>query len=414
VDQVESRAVGFVAQLKGRLTLGRYTVATIFVDHYSRIGYVHLQKDSSSLETLKAKHAWELYARERGIIVRNYHADNGRFVDNAWKNSLLEENQGIAYCGVNAHWQNGIAERRIRELKEQSRTMLIHAEHHWPDAVNTSLWPNAMRNACSLFNDSTTLKGPHKDKTPSEVFSGINIAAETRHHHTFGCPVYVTATQIQARKSLPAWMSRAKVGINLGISPTHARSMALVLSLKTGLVSPQFHVKHDDLFETTGYKAGRFGIPTSRWQVLAGFEKGTVSVTKQQDPAERLTKEAGRLPRADKSVEANINRRRMDDDADIDNTGPSDDMEVATVSVAPDPGDIDEEASISIDEPIDEEPAVTTRSGRKVKVTTRMKESQYQRAKKWVSWAAHALRPPTLSEEDVIYELFGTGVRHTR
>jgi hypothetical protein len=99
-----------------------------------------------------------------------------------------------------------------------------------------------------------------------------------------------------------------------------------------------------------------------------------VSVTKQQDPAERLTKEAVRLPRANKSVEANVNRRRTDDDADIDNAGLSDDMEVATVSVAPDPGDIDEEGSISIDEPIDEEPEVTTRSGRKVKVTTRMKE----------------------------------------
>jgi hypothetical protein len=57
VDQVESRAVGFVAQLKGRLTLGRYKVATIFVKHYSRLGYVHMQKDSSSLKTLKAKHA---------------------------------------------------------------------------------------------------------------------------------------------------------------------------------------------------------------------------------------------------------------------------------------------------------------------------------------------------------------------
>jgi hypothetical protein len=134
-------------------------------------------------------------------------------VDNAWKDSLLEENQGITYCGVNAHWQNGIAERRIRDLKEQSRTILIHAEHHWPDAVNTSLWPYAMRNACHIFNDSPTLKGPHKDRTPSEVFSGISIAAETRHHHTFGCPVYVTVTQIQAGKSLPAWMSRAKVGI---------------------------------------------------------------------------------------------------------------------------------------------------------------------------------------------------------
>jgi hypothetical protein len=80
-----------------------------------------MRKDSSSLETLKAKHAWELVARERGIIVQNYHPDNGRFIDNAWKGSLLEENQGITYCGVYAYWQNGISERRIRDLKEAKK-----------------------------------------------------------------------------------------------------------------------------------------------------------------------------------------------------------------------------------------------------------------------------------------------------
>jgi hypothetical protein len=317
-----------------------------------------------------------------------YHADNRRFVDNAWKDSLLEENQGITYCGVNAHWQNGIAERRIRDLKEQSRTMLIHAEHHWPDAVNTSLWPYAMGNACHIFNDAPALKGTHKNRTPSEVFSGINIAAETRHHHTFGCPVYVTATQIQAGKSLPAWMSRAKVGINHIISPTHARSVALVLSLKTGLVSPQFHVKHDDLFQATGRKVGRFGLPTSHWQTLAGFRKGTISVVKQEDPAERLTKE---LPRAasPKKGDANV---VGNGDITVEGKAPIDETDDAMIEIDPDPGEDDGEVSINQIEPSQGVPPVTTRSGRKVIMTTRMQESHYQGAKKWVSWAALALR----------------------
>jgi hypothetical protein len=42
-------------------------------------------------------------------------------------------------------------------------------------------------------------------------------------------------------------------------------------------------------------------------------------------------------------------------------------------------------------------------------MTARMQESHYQRAKKWVSWAALALRPPALSEEDKIYEILGNG-----
>jgi hypothetical protein len=258
VDQMESIAVGFetiavgfVAQLKGRLTRGRYRVATIFVDHYSRIGYVHLQKDSTSMETMKAKRAFELYARERGVKVLHYHANNGRFVDNAWNEGLDQENQGITYCGVNAHWQNGIAERRIRDLKEQTRTMLLHAQHHWREATSTSLWPYALGTACHVFNDAPSLKGEHKDKMPNEMFTETTISAEIWHHHTFGCPVYVLQNALQQGKLLAAWLSRARVGVNLGISPTHARSVALVLSLKTGLVSPQFHVKHDNLFETT-------------------------------------------------------------------------------------------------------------------------------------------------------------------
>jgi hypothetical protein len=210
VDQMESRAVGFIAQMKGSLTHGRYPVATIFVDHHSRLGYVHLQKDASSKETLKAKHAFETYAKDRGVRIQHYHADNGRFVDNAWVDSLDEEGQGITYCGVNAHWQNGIAERRIWDLKDQARTMLLHAQHNWPEANSTNLWPYALRTAGDIFNDAPTLNGAHKDSTPHEVFTGTRSPVEVRHHHTFGCPVYVTATPLQQGKSLPWWMARAR------------------------------------------------------------------------------------------------------------------------------------------------------------------------------------------------------------
>jgi hypothetical protein len=37
VDQLESSTPGMVAQLKGILTKRRYTCATVFVDHFSRL-----------------------------------------------------------------------------------------------------------------------------------------------------------------------------------------------------------------------------------------------------------------------------------------------------------------------------------------------------------------------------------------
>eukprot|EP00978_Attheya_sp_CCMP212_P036725 scaffold168709_cov28-Attheya_sp.AAC.1 len=67
------------------------------------------------------------------------------------------------------------------------------------------------------------------------------------------------------------------------LSPQHARSVALVLNIKTGLgVSPQFHVEFDDLFETVSEKAGNKQVD-SRWQVLSGLraapKQATLTVT---------------------------------------------------------------------------------------------------------------------------------------
>ena len=36
VDQMESPTAGFIAQMKGKLTKGRYKYATVYIDHYSR------------------------------------------------------------------------------------------------------------------------------------------------------------------------------------------------------------------------------------------------------------------------------------------------------------------------------------------------------------------------------------------
>eukprot|EP00978_Attheya_sp_CCMP212_P035308 scaffold152839_cov109-Attheya_sp.AAC.1 len=106
-----------------------------------------------------------------------------------------------------------------------------------------------------------------------------------RLQHTFGCPTYALNNKLQGGKSIPKWQERARVGIYLGLSPQHSRSVALVLSLTTGLVSPQFHVEFDDLFETVGKRAGN---PTtvSKWQVLSGLREGVASITENTTVSE--------------------------------------------------------------------------------------------------------------------------------
>jgi hypothetical protein len=130
VDQMISPTPGLVAQISGRNTKLRYTCATIFVDHASDLSFVHLQKTQTAEETLEAKVAFERYSAEHGVAVQHYHANIGIFKVNLWVQSCQGKGQGLSFAGVNAHHQNGKAERRIRELQQLAQTMLIHAQRH--------------------------------------------------------------------------------------------------------------------------------------------------------------------------------------------------------------------------------------------------------------------------------------------
>ena len=85
IDRLILTQIGFVAQLKGTLPKRRYMAATVFVDNYLRLQYVHLMEESLTLEeTIKAKRAFEHFSSKHGVRICQYHADNGRFADNAF------------------------------------------------------------------------------------------------------------------------------------------------------------------------------------------------------------------------------------------------------------------------------------------------------------------------------------------
>lgn len=110
----------------------------------------------------------------------------------------------------------------------------------------------------------------HKEDgtSPQERFAKVNVAPKLRNAHTFGCPVYALTNRLQSGGRQPKWVLRARLGINLGPSPRHAGSDNLVMSLTTGLVSPQFHVQFDDFFETVRLSAGN-EPSASKWQLLS-------------------------------------------------------------------------------------------------------------------------------------------------
>jgi hypothetical protein len=294
VDQLESSTPVCVAQLKGILTKRRYTCAAVFVDHYSRLGYVHMQQQLTSDETVEAKHAFEVFSRSQGVTIKHYHPDNGRFSDNAFLKDIKEArpSQSITYCFVNAHFQNGIAEKIIRDLQEPVRKHLLPIKARWPSTVTTNIWPYALRNTQHMRN---SLPDSKDGTCLFKIFSGVEVAHNLKSNHTCGCPVYALSSKLASGKTVPKWNSRARVGLYIGPSPRHARNVSLVLSLDTGLMSPQFHVQHDDFFETVSPKSGNPAI-LSHWQKLSGIrldgkaEKVITKVSRGSKPTSKKTR----------------------------------------------------------------------------------------------------------------------------
>ena len=173
-------------------------------------------------------------------------------------------------------------------MQDHARTMLIHANKRWPAAINTHLWPYALRMANDIMNATPNLK---TGKVPLNIFAGTNIASNPKHWYPLGCPVYVLDSEMQTGKKLSKWANRARVGIYLGHSPQHARTVALVLSMTTGLVSPQFHVRMDPTFQTLRSILGG-SSPKSHWQLKCHFAPSDKSDGSGNPPVDAVEKQA--------------------------------------------------------------------------------------------------------------------------
>ena len=70
------RPVSLLSSRGHQPTLWRYRAATVFVDHFSQLSFVHLQQTLSSEDTLLAKQAFERFCSTHGVKVIHYHNDN--------------------------------------------------------------------------------------------------------------------------------------------------------------------------------------------------------------------------------------------------------------------------------------------------------------------------------------------------
>ncbi len=125
-------------------------------------------------QTLAAKLAFKQYMAEHRVKILHYHFDNRCFHDNAFWQACHDARQQLTFCGVNAHFQNGIAEQDIQDLSESARKQLLHTCACWPEVVHFALWPYALWNAAYLHSNLPVLE----DGTSRlELFSSIQVGS---------------------------------------------------------------------------------------------------------------------------------------------------------------------------------------------------------------------------------------------
>ena len=186
--QLISAQPGLVPQQRGILTWARVWAATVFVDYVTGYTHVSLMNDQSGDATLAAKHEFEHLAANRGVKIKHYNADNGKFAEKSFMLDIKRCMQRVTFCGVGSHHQNGISDNAIQQLTLISRTLLVHSQCYWPEYITTMLWPFALKAAQGRINQ---LNMNLDEKTPDTRFSGVAAHhIQLKDFHTFGCPCY--------------------------------------------------------------------------------------------------------------------------------------------------------------------------------------------------------------------------------
>lgn len=216
------------------------------VDHASDYIFHFIQTSVEGSQTIDAKHKFEIFAKSCGVNIKHYHADNYIFNHDLFKESCISARQTQSFCGVNAHHQNSMAERKIRTIVALARAMLFNAMIKWPSTIHLGLWPYAVHYAVDVLNNTPKSCG----FTPKEIFTRVKGDRSFRHFHIWGSLAFVLDPTIQQGKKIPTWRPRSSPSVFIGKSHQHASNVSLVYIPKTNFLKPQFHLVHDDEFQT--------------------------------------------------------------------------------------------------------------------------------------------------------------------
>ena len=148
----------------------------------------------------------------------------------------------------------------------------------------------------------------HADKqSPNKIFDNSAVDINQKHWKPFGCPTYVLKSELQGTTGIhPKWDARSRASIYL--SPIHNRNVALVLNIHTGYVSPQFHVKFDETFQTVLQEKWN-----ATWLTSTGFTKQINRVSQDEDTKTpgKCRKTLERQPVPNGEIRDHLGKRQM-------------------------------------------------------------------------------------------------------
>ena len=99
--------------ITGKWTKKQYKVATIFVDHYSDLNYVHVQ-ESTLAEMQSRLNNILCFCIDQGVKIQHYHAGNRIFASKGFQKAVKESRQTITFCRVEVNHQNSIAKKGFK------------------------------------------------------------------------------------------------------------------------------------------------------------------------------------------------------------------------------------------------------------------------------------------------------------
>jgi histone deacetylase 1/2 len=155
-----------------------YRYFVVLVDDYTSYTFVFYLHTRDEFKIQLARWYSEVTFR-RGSTVNTIQMDRaGEFIDVDVKTFCFDKGIHIQYAQPRQHQQNGLAERKIRSLRDKQRTLLLSGEFPnalWAEALNTTVW---------LTNRLPAKRNKHYE-TPHQMRFGFHPPIV--HLRRFGC-----------------------------------------------------------------------------------------------------------------------------------------------------------------------------------------------------------------------------------